>query len=218
MKVKELIDLLKTNYLVVADKDNEYQVNYVSKYELTPDILSASVTSIEPITFLRKQLFDSNAEEGDYVSAIKFLYDYSNRDETIEQEEYEKQSRRKEEKNPFSNFDFGNTPPFFAGSDLFGSLLTPEVIEQITNSELFQSLMDPENIEEIINSDDFKDFVKNADLSQFTPNFDFLNDLKNSIGNRSRDMYDDDDDYEEYEEYDEFDDDDDDDDDEYEEI
>lgn len=216
MKVKELLDLLKTNYLVIADKDNEYQVNYVTKYDLTPEILSSSVASIEPVTFLRKQLFDGNAEEGDYVSAIKFLYDLSDRDEKIEEEAYSRQTSQKKEEQSAPNFGFGGIPPFFAGSDIFGSLLTPDVIDQITSSELFQSLMDPENIQEIINSDDFKNFVNNADLSQFTPNFDFLQNLKDTIGNsRQNDVFDDE--YEEYEEFDDFDDDYEDDD-EYEEI
>lgn len=216
MKTKDLLKLLKTNYLVVSDEANEYNVNYLKKDEVGPEILEAEVASIEPVTFLRKQLFVDNAEEGDYVGAIKFLYRLSDSDSVRpepEKESYQQNQQEQKRSNPFPGF--GSIPPLFSGADLFGNLLTPEVIEQITKSDLFQTMMDPENIKEIINSDDFKDFMKNADFGKYAQGMDFLRDLQSGMQNASFENDSDSDDYEEYDEYDDFDDYDDD---EYDEI
>lgn len=206
MKTKDFLKLLKTNYLVISDESNEYNVSYLKKDEVRPEILETEIVSVEPVTFLRKQLFDDRAEEGDYVGAIKFLYRVTDSD-TVEPEPERETYRQKEEPkrpNPFSGF--GSMPPLFSGADLFGNLLTPEVIEQITKSDLFQTMMDPENIKEIINSDDFKEFMKNSDFGKYAPGLDIIKDLQDGMKNSPFNRDSETDDYDEYDEYDDFDD------------
>lgn len=168
MKVKDLLSLLRTDYVELSNSNDKYAIEYTKKGNIPQNIMEAQIVDIIPITGLRKQLFDASAPEGDYVAALKLVY---NDDVVLEAEEVNSSQdytyKEEEPQNKRPNF---NIPPFgssiFGGSDLFDKLMTPELLEQLTGSEFFQNMMSPENLTEILNSDEFKDFMKNVDLSQ----------------------------------------------------
>lgn len=197
MKIRNLLDLLRTNYIELSNIENKYHIQYLTKNEIPEDVLEASVVDIIPIPGLRKQLFESDASEGDYVAAIKLVYDESILEPEVEEVKQTNEEPKAERKAP--NFGMPNFGFDFLGNpELIDKILTPELINSLTDSEFFQDLMSPENVSQIINSEDFQEFMKNMNSNQPFGGFNpFGSSSTPSQNNFSEEDDDDDDEYEE---------------------
>lgn len=165
LKVKELLSLLKTDYVEIADVNNPYQsVEYLRKDELdiNPELLEAPVSAIEPLGTLKKKLFDASANDSDYVASIKILYGNKVAEDSFLEGDYE-ESYTKESVNesPFGNF--GPMPNFTNLSGM--GLPDMEKMTEIINSEEFQNFIDSGILDSLL-PPELMNLRQNIDLSE----------------------------------------------------
>ncbi len=182
MKIKDLLKYLNTEYILVANDENEYFIEYLLLEDLSDEIKNSDLKSIEPVVAIKKSLFVNNAGPNDYVTALKIITTNQPilEEETIKVDEvYENETERQQKQyeqnsqqqggfnqSPFGNSgSFGNFGNLF-NSDFLNGLFTPEMFESFTKSDAFKDMMSPERISEIIQSPEFQNFMNNVDISE----------------------------------------------------
>lgn len=164
MKIKDLLPFIDTNYLLVADKENSYFVEYVNKSELSNKVQNANLIKIEPVPALKKSLFEEINDDNNYVIGLKLIYSLSDDVEPVEETVDEE---IKEEANYKSySIPFGGIPGLdnLINPGMLSSLLSSDTINQIINSESFQNFMANQDITEMFNNEDFINMMSNGGI------------------------------------------------------
>ncbi len=147
MKLRDLINVLDTQYVILANGEQPNVTGYFKIDEIPEEALDEELTSVVPVGTVKKTVFDSNAGDGDYVAALRLEYNGE-----VPVHEYSHKERPKK-KVASHAYKFGPFPLSV------GELISSDMFKDIISSDMFKELMEPENLQNILGDPNFMDFM-----------------------------------------------------------
>lgn len=74
MKIKDLRPYLDAQWLVITSSEHPEEVEYIAKSELNAPYDDIEVAAISPLPAIKKSVFTTDAEEGDYTAALRIVF------------------------------------------------------------------------------------------------------------------------------------------------